>query len=386
MECCWSRGPVIFNLQTTGRLRRVTKNVGLSAARTAKKDEFYTQWPDIEREMNAYLEFDPDVFRDKTVLLPCDDPEWSSFTKFFALHFEDFGLKKLVSTSYAAERKPPEIGYQPTLFEVEDPQFDSTKTRSRGKKFTLQREDLNRDGIVNIDDLKWEYLEGDGDFRSPEVTSLRDEADIIITNPPFSLFQVFLDWIMTGQKKFAIVGHQNAITYKGTFPLIKANKVWLGKGFPRNMAHFNSPYVASQWVELQDEGVVRVSGVQWYTNIDHGRRHERLQLMTTEENTKYSKHKSVQGVGYRKYDNYEAIEVPKSDAVPSDHTGVMGVPITFLNKYSPEQFEIIGASESEGKGFSNGLWDASSKIAQPVVDGNKVYKRLFIRHRGSKED
>lgn len=238
------------------------KNNLLAAARKGKKDEFYTQWADVEREMNAYLEYDPDTFRDKVVLLPCDDPEWSNFTKFFALHFMDFGLKKLISTSYAADCKPPELKYQPTLFEAEDPKFDAGKTRSRGKKFVLERKDLNDDGQINIDDLQWEYLSGDGDFQGDEVTALRDESDIIVTNPPFSLFPLFLNWIMAGGKKFAIVGHQNALVYKDVFPLIKGNQVWLGKGFPRNMAHFDAPYAPSQWTEQEGEGVVRVSGIQ----------------------------------------------------------------------------------------------------------------------------
>ena len=148
------------------------KNTKISAAKTAKKDEFYTQWVDIQREMNAYLEFDPDVFRDKVILLPCDDPEWSNFTKFFALNFMDLGLKKLISTSFAADSKPPEIEYQPTLFETEAPQFDETRTRSNGKLFVLERKDINGDGVVNIDDLQWSYLEGSGDFQGAEVTAL----------------------------------------------------------------------------------------------------------------------------------------------------------------------------------------------------------------------
>lgn len=356
-------------------------NANLSAAKTAKKDEFYTQWADIQREMNAYLEYDPDVFRGKTILLPCDDPEWSNFTKYFAERFSALGLKKLISTSFAADSKPAEISYQPTLFETGSPRFDTAKTRARGKKFVLTQEDINDDGVVNIDDLQWEYLDGDGDFRSAEVTALRDEADIIITNPPFSLFPDFVNWIMAGEKKFAIVGHQNALTYKGIFPLVKANKIWLGKGFPRNMAHFNAPYVPSQWTEQEGEGIVRVSGIQWFTNIDHGRRHQPLKLMSAADNIKYSKHASVKGIGYRKYDNYDAIEIPRSDAIPSDEPGAMGVPITFMNKYNPDQFEIVGASESEGKGFSEGLWNPESGVAQPVVNGERIYKRIFIRHR-----
>src|SRR5436853_3865720 len=174
-RCC----ATIWALPTAGNK---TQSL-LVAAKTAKIDEFYTQWADIEREMNAYLEYDPDVFRDKVILLPCDDPEWSNFTKFFALHFMDFGIKKLISTSYAPDSNPAKVNYQPTLFESESPAFDATKTHANGKKFTLEAKDITGDGIINIDDLQWEHLEGDGDFRSAEVTALRDEADIVITNP-----------------------------------------------------------------------------------------------------------------------------------------------------------------------------------------------------------
>lgn len=323
-----------------------TKRSLLNAAKAARKDEFYTQWPDIEREMNAYLEYSPDVFRDKVILLPCDDPEWSNFTKFFALHFADFGLKKLISTSYAPDSHPAGEFYNPTLFETNDPQFDATKTRVNGKKFVLERKDINGDGTVNIDDLQWEYLEGDGDFRSDEVTALRDEADIVITNPPFSLFRQFIAWLVEADKIFSAIANQNAITYSEVFPLIQENRMWLGKGFPRNMAHFNTPYTPhSKWIEQEGGGVVRVAGVQWFTNIDHGRRHEPLQLMTMADNIKFSKHKEVQGVGYRNYDNYDAIEVPFTDAIPSDYDGVMGVPITYLTKHNPGQFEILGATQ-----------------------------------------
>lgn len=204
------------------------KNANLSAARRAKNDEFYTQWADIEREMNAYLEFDPNVFRDKIVLLPCDDPEWSNFAKFFALHFMDFGIKKLISTSFAPNSKPANIRYQPTLFETEAPQFNAARSRANGKKFVLERKDVNSDGVVNIDDLQWEYLNGNGDFRSEEVTALRDEADIVVTNPPFSLFGEFVGWLLEGSMKFSIIGSSNAVTTKELFALIKANELWKG--------------------------------------------------------------------------------------------------------------------------------------------------------------
>lgn len=184
----------------------VSGNSHLGAAKAAKNDEFYTTWADVEREMNAYLEYDANVFRDKVVLLPCDDPESSNFTKYFALHFADFGLKKLISTSYAPDSNPWNVNHQPTLFESESPAFDTPRTRANGKKFTLEAKDISSNGVINIDDLHWEYLVADGDFRSDEVTALRDEADILITNPPFSLFQPFVAWLVEADKKFSIIG------------------------------------------------------------------------------------------------------------------------------------------------------------------------------------
>ena len=202
-------------------------NTNLSNAKAAKNDEFYTQYPDIQKEINAYLDYDPNVFRGKTVLLPCDDPEWSNFTKFFAQNFEVLGLKKLISTSFAYDSKKVKGPIQLTLFETEAPQFDAAKTQTHGKIFVLDK-DVNGDRRINIDDLEWSYLEGDGDFKSKEVTKLRDEADIVVTNPPFSLFREFITWIMKAHKKFIVIGNMNAITYKEVFPLIKNNEAWLG--------------------------------------------------------------------------------------------------------------------------------------------------------------
>ena len=194
------------------------KKENLKKAQVGKNDEFYTQYIDIQREINAYLEYNPNVFKDKIVLLPCDDPEWSNFTKFFAQNFQNFGLKKLISTSYANDKKN-NVMVQLSLFESESPKFDKEKTNSHGKIFVLDG-DENHSGNININDLKWDYLNGDGDFRSEEVKKLRDEADIIITNPPFSLFREFVDWIMEGNKQFLIIGNINAISYKEVFPLI----------------------------------------------------------------------------------------------------------------------------------------------------------------------
>ena len=361
-------------------------NASLTAAKNAKNDEFYTQYHDIEREINAYLDFNPDTFRGKTVLLPCDDPEWSNFTLFFAQHFEVLGLKRLISTSYAAESKLYKTPYQPSLFEQSAPQFDPAKTSVRGKIFVLDG-DVDGDGIIDFHDIKWQYLEGDGDFRSREVTALRDEADIIVTNPPFSLFREFLAWIVAADKKCLMIGNTNAITYKEVFPLIKENRLWLGAtGFATDMV-FGVPEgtVVSEAYKKKAERMgyvgnyTRLGNSCWFTNLDHGRRHQPLILMTEADNVRYSRHKEIRGAGYAHYDNYDAIEVPYVDAIPSDYDGAMGVPITFLDKYCPEQFEILGASESEGKGFSNGLWHSESSVSQPLVNGSRAYKRLFIR-------
>lgn len=383
-------------------------NKNLGKAKTEKNDEFYTQYADIQQEMNAYIEYNPDVFRDKTILLPCDDPEWSNFTKFFAQNFEQYGIKKLISTSYAPESKKIKT-WQPTLFETENPHFDADKSKTNGKIFVLDR-DTNGNGKIDIEDLQWDYLEGDGDFRSAEVCALRDEADIIITNPPFSLFREFMVWIMEAEKKFIIIGNQNAITYKEVFPLIKDNLMWLGKGFKGGAAHFISNYVDTATAGDHKEGMIRVSGVVWFTNLDHGRRHQALDLMTMEDNIMFSRHKEIRGKGYMHYDNCDAIEIPFSDAIPIDYEGLMGVPITFLDKYCPEQFTIEGitktwygfASKTYGEQTQvdkNGKQSSVTKLNDGatielkevpqnstyyIVDGRmftQVYARILIRKR-----
>ena len=355
----------------------MAKNSNLRAADKAKNDEFYTQYADIQKEVNAYIEYNPNVFRGKTVLLPCDDPEWSNFTKFFAQNFEFFGLKKLISTSYAIESKNYKTDWQPTLFETENPLYNADKSRVKGKIFTLDH-DTNANGRIDINDLQWHYLDGDGDFRSAEVTALRDEADIIITNPPFSLFREFLAWIMEGKKQFTIIGNQNAISYKEVFPLIKENKIWLGKGFSGGAGHFVSHYKDYATAGDHKEGMIRVSGVVWFTNIEHGRRHQPLKLMTMADNLKFNKKLKGQ-TKYDCYDHYDAIEVPYTEVIPSDYDGIMGVPISFLDKYCPEQFEIIDGigrysiidnerTKKEGKYLS-------------MINGQPKFFRILIRHK-----
>src|SRR5690606_36393374 len=275
-----------------------------------------------EKEINAYLEYNPKVFKGKTILLPCDDPEWSNFTKFFAQNFQRFGLKKLISTSYAAYSKLYKYNYQPTLFEKDDPQYDKNKTSKNGKIFVLER-DKTGDGKIDMKDIEWHYLEGDGDFKSDEVKKLRDEADFIITNPPFSMFREFLAWIVEAGKQFVIIGSKNAITYKEVFPLIKSNKMWVGTtSFNKDMLFLSleeidpsqKPRTATRTVD----GVVYLrSPSVWFTNIDHGRRHKPLKLMSMADNLRFNK-KFKGKKSYEHYDNYNAIEVPFTDAIPSD--------------------------------------------------------------------
>lgn len=357
-------------------------NENLATAKKAKNDEFYTQYIDIEKEVSAYLEYDKDVFKNKVVLLPCDDPEWSNFTKYFAQNFERFGLKKLISTSYAIKSKNYDIEYTPTSFEMNNPQFDKSKTIQNGKIFILDHDTTN-DGKIDINDLEWHYLEGDGDFRSEEIRKLREEADIIITNPPFSQFRIFLSWIIESNKQFLIIGNINAITYKEVFPLIKENKVWLGPSITSGDREFEVPkdVVDMQKFtgEIREERYYqRVVGVRWFTNLDHGRRHQPLSLMSEKDVIKYSTKKP-----FEKYDNYDAIEVPFVKFIPSDFDGVMGVPISFLDKYNPDQFEIIGSDYEVKDGKLSYLVNLSwqGKLDRGYLNGRRTYGRILIKHK-----
>lgn len=395
-------------------------NASLGAAKNAKNDEFYTQYSDIEAEMNAYVEYNPDVFRGKTILLPCDDPEWSNFTKYFAANFERFGLKKLISTSYAKGAGNRQL----SLFEQMSPLYDEELHETRGKLFTLTS-DKDGSGIIDTDDIEFSgYLEGDGDFRSAEVTALRDEADIIITNPPFSLWREFLTWIIDGKKQFVIMGNQNEATCKEVFPLLQDNNIWYGDSIHSGGIDMRMPDDLEEYsknVFIRDgHHYVNLAGIRWFTNIDHGGRHRELLLDTAEHNLKYNKKlikKCKEDFGrleYPRYDNYDAIEVPFSDAIPSDYDDVMGVPTTFLDKYNPEQFEIIGtvsAAQNEGSlntgksykdyigykqdGTPNGRTGSTFGKCPVIVkddgkhpyyekDGVRVqatYPRIFIKHK-----
>ncbi|EKP3243328.1 adenine-specific methyltransferase EcoRI family protein [Escherichia coli] len=372
-----------------------SKNSNLSAAKKAKNDEFYTQYHDIEKEMNAYLDFNKDVFRGKTILLPCDDPEWSNFTLYFAQNFERLGLKKLISTSYAHQSKQLNTAYQPSLFESESKQYDSDKSHKHGKIYTLT-EDSNHDGVIDFKDVKWQYLQGDGDFRSDEIKALCDESDIIITNPPFSLFREFMAWIMKGKKQFAVIGNMNAITYKEIFPLIKENKIWLGATGNGNDMVFAVPQGAdvreADKKKAERLGYIgdytRLGNSCWFTNIEHGRRYQPLQLMTMADNLKFNKQIINDPNAYQAYDNYDAIEVPRTNGIPGDYAGVMGVPISFLDKYCPEQFEIIWQASGNTRASTpeeileilNYSQHSEDRGGCTVINGKRTYGRILIKH------
>jgi hypothetical protein len=336
-------------------------NLNLVAARTAKQDEFYTQYVDIQKEVEAYLEFDPNTFRGKVVYCNCDDPFESNFFKYFAANFKKLGLKKLVTTSYDGS---PIAGAQLTF----DEYVEGNGKRQKPKAIAVEIEkvkDVNGDGATGIEDVKLflkrnphtrRRLGGGGDFRSPECIALLKEADIVVTNPPFSLFKEYVAQLVEHDKKFLIIGNMQALTYKEVFPLIKADKLWMGVTIHSGDREFRVPdhyplKAAGSRVDENGVKYIRVKGVRWYTNLDHGRRHQKLPLMTKKDNLRFSRHKEIKGkTTYDGYDNYDAIEVPFTDAIPGDYNGVMGVPITFLDKYNPDQFEIVGTLESSDPG------------------------------------
>ena len=321
----------------------------LNDAKQAKKDEFYTQLSDIENELRHYKEH----FRGKTVLCNCDDPRVSNFFHYFAYQFEALGLKRLITTCYKNQT--------PDLFS----QHDCERAIS-----LVYDGDKNGNRVPDPEEIGIHQLQGDGDFRSAECIELLMQADIIVTNPPFSLFREYVAQLMRFKKKFIIVGHQNAITYREIFPLIVNNQLWLGYGFKGGASHFISIYEDIASAGDHRTGMIRVSGVVWFTNLEIKKRHENLILF-----------RNYTPQEYPAYDNYAAIEVGKTADIPMDYDGVMGVPITFLEKFNPDQFEIVGATESEGRGFSNGLWKPESGVVQPMVNGERKYKRIFIRRR-----
>lgn len=401
-------------------MEKKSSNSNLTNAKRAKNDEFYTQYGDIQKEIEAYLECNTDVFRGIGVYCNCDDPFESNFFRYFVLNFNKLGLKQLITTSY---KPSPVANTQLGLFGD-----DITLAKSKGRpkvnanKFIINEvHDIDGDGEFNLKDVakqlkankhnEWTPLKGDGDFRSDECINLLKQSDIVVTNPPFSLFREYVKQLFDYDKKFVIIGNMNAITYKEIFPLLKDNKMWLGAGkndgrnvwyqIPDNYEKFHK--------EENGKKYAFVAGTIWFTNLDHGRRHQPLPLMTTKDVIKFSTKKS-----FEKYDNYNAIEVPLVKHIPSDYDGVMGVPISFLSKYNPDQFEILGATQrgchdevpdikkyddywevrQDGKktGSSGGKTNENANLIGN--DGKKnyfinnegriiqsAYQRIFIRHK-----
>ncbi len=372
-------------------MARNATNKLLHKAKRSKSDEFYTQYTDIRKEVEAYLEYNPDVFRNKVVYCNCDDPFESNFFRYFVLNFNRIGLKQLITTSY---KPSPVANTQLKLFGT-DKSLSKLKGRPKltANKFIINAVgDIDGDGEFSLKDValqlkankdnEWAPLNGDGDFRSDESISLLQRADIVITNPPFSLFREYIKQLVDYDKKFLIIANINAITYKEVFPLIKANKIWLGTGMGRWISGFIVPesyelYGTEARIDEDGKRIVATNNCLWFTNLDHGKRHQALPLMTMNDNIKFSSHKEIKGKGYKKYDNFDAIEVPYTDAIPSDYDGVIGVPITFLDKYNPDQFEIVGCSYDYGRPDG---WDSGINMSVSV-DGVNVYKRILITHK-----
>lgn len=310
-------------------------------AKRAKKDEFYTQLSDIENELRHYKSH----FHGKTVLCNCDDPRISNFFHYFAYNFEHLGLKRLITVCYKNQ--------EPDLF--------SMNTYEQAIWLDYQG-DRNGNAMPDPNEIGIRPLKGDGDFRSLECIELLKQADIVVTNPPFSLFREYVAQLMEYNKKFLIIGHQNAIHYKEIFPYIQNNQLWLGYGFKGNAGHFISKYEDTATASDHRAGMIRVSGVTWFTNLEIQKRHEDVILF---------KHYTPEE--YPKYDNYSAINVNKTSEIPLDYDGIMGVPITFLSKYNPTQFEILGTST------------ANMPKGAPYVNGKRIYERILIRHKKNLE-
>ena len=380
-------------------------NNNLTSAKKARNDEFYTQYEDIQKEVQAYIDYNPDVFRGKVVYLNCDDPYESNFFKFFANKFNAYGIKKLVATSYfnsPVAGTELQISLLPDMPDKEissvkksAPQTNKTtedgETKGRVIEIT-EVSDENGDGIYDLEDIKkiiqanggGKPLKGDddfppGDFRSKECVELLKQADIVVTNPPFSLFREYVAQLFEYDKKFLIIGNMNAITYKEIFPKIKENKMWLGvTGFNQGMFFFvPDDFIHAKTYKFEKKGpdgrkINRVAGVCWFANIDHGKRHQPLELMSMEQNKKFNNSIIKSELAYKKYDNYDAIEVPLVQAIPNDYDGAMGVPITFLDKYNPDQFEIIK--------FRHG-----NDEKDLAVNGRTPYFRILIKRRKGAE-
>ena len=316
----------------------------IDKAKAAKKDEFYTQLEDINNELRHYREH----FRGKTVLCNCDDPRVSNFFTYFAYNFEFLGLKKLITTCYKNQDMD--------LFSM---------NKSEQAVYLVYEGDKNGNHIPDAEEIGVKPLKGDGDFRSKECIELLKEADIVVTNPPFSLFREYVAQLMEYDKKFLIIGNQNALTYKEIFPLIQSNKVWTGYRFGEmkfRVPQSAEPRKYRYWVDDSGQKWRSLGNAMWLTNLDNTRRHEFISMTKTYNSTDYPR-----------YDNYDAINIKSIRDIPCDYYGIMGVPITIINKYNSEQFEIIG----EANHGSDNEFD----LFKPTIGGTEIFKRILIRRR-----
>ncbi len=361
-----------------------SKNASLKRAAKAKADEFYTQLPDIEAELRHYKEH----FKGKKILCNCDDPFESNFFKYFAMNFNHLGLAKLTATSYVDS--PIAEGQLP-LFEVQGLGIRQGEGKKPYKMEISEVHDEDGNQAIDLADVEYllknqrntlSLLEGDGDFRSQECIELLKEADIVVTNPPFSLFREYVTQLVEYDKKFIIIGSKNAVTYKDIFRLIKENKLWLGNGFSNGNAFFMIPsQYAREWADgvyNPNTGLVKFRNVGWYTNLDFPKRHENLTL-----------YRQYDPKLYPHYDNYDAINVDKVADIPYDYQGVMGVPITFLDRYNPDQFEIVGLANDKRdndpifiKGKPTYLDDQHKSFVGMVLNGKAPYARIIIKRKG----
>lgn len=355
------------------RFHKLATNI-LGKARQSRMDEFYTRLSDIEAEMRHYKEH----FRDKIIFCNCDDPYESDFFKYFAMNFDFLGLKKLITTCYAGS---PVAGKQLSLFDVTGLEQEPSNFGLPYKIEITEVKDENADGAIDLADVEYllkndknslTLLEGDGDFRSPECVELLKQADMVVTNPPFSLFREYVAQLIEHNKEFIIIGNKNAITYKEIFTLIREGRLWLGAGFRNGNAYFRVPKsYTREWADGvydPDTELVKFRNVGWFTNLDLQKRHERLTL-----------YKNYIPAEFPNYDNYDAINVDRVADIPYDYDGVMGVPITFLDKYSPEQFEIVGLIAGNIKGLA-GIPTKTGKDG-PYINGKLKYGRILIKRR-----
>lgn len=335
-------------------------NSSLKRASINKNDEFYTQYSDVEAELISYTNHNPDVFRGKVILLPCDDPTKSNFTKYFINNFERFGIKKLISSCFKSLNSSVE------------------EEIKHGKVFVLEAKDIS---LIDVNNVPFDYLKGDGDYASDEVTAFRDEADFIITNPPFSLFRHLFKWLMAAKEtKFLLMGNIGAYTYSTVFPYFKDGTFWSGYGCNIGINFIVPKAFASSKIKQIDGKNTYSICVSWYTNIEHGKVNPFLKLNTMAHNIEFSKRKEVKGKPYVSYDNFVGLEVPYTAVIPSDYDGPMGVPISFLSKFNPNQFEILGVLTCANCPTEYKL-PTAKRYSSPAIGNREVYQRLLIKRR-----